>query len=288
MKSVSCLVLGLCLLLDPSSIRAQQAGASAMSGSAEIPFHLAHGFLIVVEGRIGALCKLKFILDTGATSSVVDRKLAKKLRLNRYGGEVFNFNKAVAIEKAVFHDVQIGPVKVPSISMLVADLASFSEFTSHVDAIIGLDLLCLNDFAVDYGARKVLFVPREQASADTAPQSGPLCMTIEVQVQDHPLRLIVDTGVKGILIYEDRLLNRITQLRIEDVTDGVSIGRMPARQVTLPDIRVAETNLDPRVLLIKGPGVDVLPGIDGYLGTASLRARKIDFNFSTNTLSWKR
>ena len=44
-----------------------------------IPFQLEGGFLIEVEGRIGQLEGLKFILDTGATHSVIDRRIADRL-----------------------------------------------------------------------------------------------------------------------------------------------------------------------------------------------------------------
>jgi len=48
------------------------------------------------------------------------------------------------------------------------------------------------------------------------------------------------------------------------------------------------TDLDGTVFLVKAPPDKVLPGIDGYLGIAALKARRIDFNFDTNTLAWKR
>jgi len=48
------------------------------------------------------------------------------------------------------------------------------------------------------------------------------------------------------------------------------------------------TDLGRTVFLVKAPPTNVLPGIDGYLGTDTLKARRIDFNFETNTLAWTR
>jgi hypothetical protein len=42
---------------------------------------LVSDFLVVVKGGIGNLDDLKFIVDTGATWSVIDRKVAVRLTL---------------------------------------------------------------------------------------------------------------------------------------------------------------------------------------------------------------
>jgi predicted aspartyl protease len=67
-----------------------------MSTSAvyEVPFELRGGFLVVFEGRIAHLQNLKFVLDTGASYSVVDRKVAQRLSLRRHAGRVFSFDKS--------------------------------------------------------------------------------------------------------------------------------------------------------------------------------------------------
>jgi hypothetical protein len=71
--------LASCLLLNATCTRAEQSDCTETTARAGLPFKLSDGLLIVVEGRIGTLGKLKFILDTGATRSVVDRKVADKL-----------------------------------------------------------------------------------------------------------------------------------------------------------------------------------------------------------------
>jgi hypothetical protein len=45
-------------------------------------------------------------------------------------------------------------------------------------------------------------------------------------------------------------------------------------------------NLDGTVFLIKEPPGNVMSGIDGFLGTAAFKARRIDLNFETNQLAW--
>jgi hypothetical protein len=49
---------------------------------------------VVVDGQIGNLKGLRFILDTGATHSLIDRKVADRLRVEAARGKVMNFDKS--------------------------------------------------------------------------------------------------------------------------------------------------------------------------------------------------
>ena len=112
-------------------------------------------------------------------------------------------------------------------------------------------------------------------------------MILELRVQDCPVNLLVDTGIEGIVLFEDRLRSRIPQLHTEGNMDSILIGQSHAKQAILPSVRLGTRTVDLRVLLLKGPHGDALPGLDGYWGTTSFRAHRIDFNFATNKLSWQ-
>jgi predicted aspartyl protease len=281
--------LGLCLFLQPPFAQAQLLdGTGTTARGGEIPFRLSGGFLIVVEGRIGALEGLKFILDTGVTRSVVDRKIADKLRLVRHPRQIYDFDKFIGIEWAVFPDVQLGPVRVANVSMSIADLTHFSRLASHVDALIGSDFLSLNPFTIDYNEKKVLFSFLDRAASESPVNADPVLLTVELNVQGQPVRLLVDTGFPDILLFEDRLLKRLPQLRIGRVIGGFRIGgRLHAKKVILPGIHLGAKDTDVSVLLAEAPPDNVLPAIDGLLGIASLKARRIDFNYASNSLRWE-
>jgi len=100
-----------------------------------------------------------------------------------------------------------------------------------------------------------------------------------------PVTLILDTGVQGILLFERRLYARVPALRTTgpsaealaaQCAPGQSVGRRPR----------PPTNLRPDVLLIEAPSDEILPGIDGLLGTGPLIARHVNFDFVTGTLRW--
>jgi predicted aspartyl protease len=271
-----------------STPRPQQGGRPTNTVS-EIPFKLSGGFLILVEGRIGTLGKLKFILDTGMTRSVVDRKVAERLRIPRYPRQMFDFDKVLHLEGAIFPEVQFGPVRVASVSMSVGNLVDLSTLAAHADAAIGTDLLGLNDITIDYGAKRVLFRPPERLVPDALVNAAPEGLTVEVEVQDHPIRLLVDTGFPDILLFEDRLRRDIPELRTEDMSDPFSIaGRLLAKRATLPKVQLGTRAASCRLLLADGPPSSVMPGVDGLLGTAALKARRVDINFVTKTFDWEK
>jgi predicted aspartyl protease len=254
----------------------------------EVPFKIYGGFLIVMEGRIGDRDKLKFVLDTGVTHSVMDRKLAERLAVERRAGKILNFDKAIPAEWAEVPFLQFGPIEVNNFSMMLGDLRYFQSYATHVDAVIGLDLLRLSSFSIDYDAHKVSFSPVDNASG--VPMSvDPLCLSVQVQVGDSKVWLLLDTGAQALIFYEDRVANRLPQLRIEGETAGTSMGgSVLSKKGFLPKARLGSTDLGGIVFLVKAPPSSVLSGIDGYLGTAALKARRIDFDFATNTFAWKK
>jgi hypothetical protein len=50
------------------------------------------------------------------------------------------------------------------------------------------------------------------------------------------------------------------------------MGRIAGAKVALPDVRIGGPARVITVMLIDGPDEHTMPGIDGYLGTASLHA----------------
>jgi predicted aspartyl protease len=278
----------LCLFF-PSPLQADdQPGPSENASGSTLPFRLVSGYLIQVEGRIGDQIHLKFILDTGATISMVRERIAEKLKLDTHTAQSFNFDQNLQWKAATLPEVQFGPVRAANVAVLVGDLARYSEFAGKADAIIGMDLLNLRNVTIDFGAGNLIF----EATALKAyvPGGEPMtkCLMVELQVQDRPVRLIVDTGLEGILLYEERLRQSVPGLRTAGSIKNATVGgRMRVKQAILPDIVFGKRNRQVPVLLLPSPAADTLPGIDGIVGISALQARRVHFDFSGKTLSWE-
>ena len=114
------------------------------------------------------------------------------------------------------------------------------------------------------------------------------CPILEVQVQGQLVRLIVDTGLAGIVFYEERLRKRVPGLRTAGhLADAAMGGRVRAKQITIPDVLFGKTNRDVSILLIPSPAPEILAGIDGIIGIAALQAHHVSFDFAGRTLTWE-
>jgi len=263
--------------------KGQEAGPTkAQTG---VPFDLVSDFLVVVKGGIGNLDDLKFIVDTGATWSVIDRKVAERLLLNRRPGRIMNFNRFIPTEWADVTELHVGPIRAQGVQVMVMNLAKYSSFAKNVDGIIGLDLLSRSKkLTIDYNRRTLYFEPPENL---TISRSLPGGFLVTVVVQGLPVRLWVDTALPDILLYRDRLRKRLTKLSTEGEPKAITMGRIAGAKVALPDVRIGGPPRIITVVLIDGPDEHSMPGIDGYLGTASLHANRIEFDFTQMVLEWQ-
>jgi Aspartyl protease len=268
----------------PSSI--SQSGAPAIRG--EVPFKVFGGYLIVMEGRMGDY-RLKLALDTGVTHSVIDRKLAERLSGPRQkSGKVLSFDKQISAEWVEIPEMEFGPVHVSNFSMMIGDLKYFQSFATAVDAVIGLDLLRLSSFSIDYETHRVIFGP--VTSPSRVPMDiGEFCLTVEAKVADSKVRLIVDTGAPALVLYEDRPAGLMPQFTVQHETLGIGMaGWVHSKQAFIRNATLGSAILEGTVFLVNSPSSSFLANVDGYLGTAALKARRLDFNFETHTLGWKR
>ena len=290
MKNLSwfCTVFLLVLLATSARAGASQERTKPTVVRGEIPFRLFDGFLIVMDGRIGERGKLKFVLDTGVTYSVIDRKLADRIPVpRRLSGEILSFDKTIKPEWIEVPEIEFGPIRMTNFSMMVGDLRYFQSYATHVDAVIGLDLLRLSSFSIDYHTRKVTFGPLNTDSGVPI-EVNSICVTVPLMLGDRKVRLIVDTGAQSLILYEDSVATYLPQLGMERETSGISVaGWAFSKRGFIRDATLGSTKLNGTVFLVKRPQHAAFANIDGYLGTAALRAQHIHFNFETNALSWK-
>jgi predicted aspartyl protease len=251
-----------------------------------IPFQLDGGFLILVDGRIGRLSPLKFVLDTGATHTVIDTKIAKRLLLPRQEGEgkVVNFDREVEIAWTILPELQLGPLYARDIRVMVGDLRQFSEFAEGVDAIIGLDVLrSTQSIKIDYLSNLVTF---KLADCRLVDSRIPVALTVQVRTQGQLVRLIVDTGLQDLLLYQDRIRNHLPQLKLRGSLEAYA-GRLRGQAATLSGIELGTDVRQSLVLLLKGAPSSLPADIDGYLGLNTLHARMIELDFASNKLRWQ-
>jgi predicted aspartyl protease len=286
MRKIVTAIIGLLLLSQIATARARKDSAQK-SANDEVPFELISGYLVAVDGSIGPLHGLKFVLDTGATHSAVSGKVADQLGLRRVAGKVFNIDKTVKTEWVTMPEMELGPLRASQVPIMVTDLGYFKSMGTHVDAVIGLDLLRQRNFSIDFAAKRVRFGHMVAGRHSIPMVSDDISLKVEAEANGRPLHMILDSGAPGPMMYEERLENRAVDYNIEEEDYGNRInGVLRLTRARVRRLQLGGSDIGPTVFLTHSPAKGELDGVDGFLGLIALKARRINFDFETNTLSW--
>jgi predicted aspartyl protease len=256
--------------------------------SGEVPFTVVDGYLIVVEARIGERSGVKFALDTGATYSVLRADLAKGLATAHLPARVVNLDEVLTQERVNVVDFQLGPIRISELAMTKHDLGYLRGSAPGVEGLIGLDVLRLRSFSIDFRRRKIKFGAQRLLRSSTPMEIDRSYLRVEVYLLDRPVHLLVDTGVRSILLYRYRVAERLPSVKVEQRIRGASLsGNALLEVVTLPRMQLNRTKLEGRAVLLRTSPTGFLPGVDGYLALAALGAWRVSFDFERSRLSWE-
>jgi hypothetical protein len=265
-------------------------GSSRQLASNEMAIQVYGGFLVVARGSVNNAENLRFLLDTGASNSAIDRRLAERLGLHGQPAKVVDFDKTVALEWTEVQEMTFGPERICNVRVMIEDLGYFRSTGVHVDGVIGLDLLRRESFLVDYARERVVFGPTATGGMPGVPmRADAKSITVEVELDMRPVWMVADTGTRGIVLYEDTLKDLLANYRVEGRSGAVSLGGpLESRIAIVPRLRLGGQNLEREVVLISAPGAKRLSGVSGYLGLAALDAKQVAFSFETNQLLWRK
>jgi hypothetical protein len=74
---------------------------------ADVPFDLVQQHLIVAKGSLGPVHGLNLLIDTGTIPSVVDQRIAGKLRLRAEPSMFVAFGESIRINSATLSGLRI-------------------------------------------------------------------------------------------------------------------------------------------------------------------------------------
>ena len=146
------------LSLLVAAILAQTPSTSALLDSTDqgVPFNFVDDGLVVVPVRLNGHAGYKFLLDTGASHTILSTDVAGQLRIPV--GEpatLTTVDGKIPITIRMVDLVQIGDLKIRHAHIAVADWAMMR--TLHVDGILGADFLRPFKVSIDYN-RKLLTI----------------------------------------------------------------------------------------------------------------------------------
>ena len=262
---------------------------SLASAPVKLPIHLHWGYLVIVEGSIGNVQKLHFLIDTGANPSVVDQKIAHSLGLAENPARVTLSNSSVQTRLVVLPSLLMGPVRVVSLPVLIQDLSYFQKALGYrVDAIVGMDVLRKSSFGINYRTKEMLFGPAGSLSFSAPFETDTPVVTIQMNSQHRQMHLVVDTGGPDLMLFQSSLSDSpdFQALGTERVMD-VS-GTFQRRRVRIPEVYLGKVNIGSQIAFVVDDRKDEGDNFDGVLGVRGPQFWKIAFDFEHRRFCWER
>ena len=172
-----------------------------------VGFQLYRDYLIVVQGSVGQLKGLNFLLDTGTSPSVLTPRLAERLHLNPTSAVLAVLSGNVRSGFATVPSLEFGPVRAVNLPVMFADLSVLqSVLPIPIDGVVGLDVLGQSAFEIDYVSRTLRFGP-----AAAMPNSFSISIPLQIEnglavvdatVNHASAHLVLDTGAATLVVFK--------------------------------------------------------------------------------------
>ncbi|HEY7056206.1 MAG TPA: pepsin/retropepsin-like aspartic protease family protein [Vicinamibacterales bacterium] len=252
----------------------------------DVPFDLFQQHLVVTKGAIGALNDLSLLIDTGTIPSVVDGRIARKLRLQTEPSQLVAFGQRLATQSVVLDSVRIGSLQSGPVPAALGDLSYFGHV--RIDAIVGLDVLARSSFSIDYRTHRVRFAPDEREASVAPLELAWPFMTVRMTVAGQHVRLLVDTGSPDLVLFKARTPLALSNLPWKgDKTVNYASGAARLLRLELRQPRLGSRTWDKLAAWSLDRPLDGYPtSIDGVLGVVALRCRRVTFDFGRSELGW--
>jgi hypothetical protein len=182
--------------------------AQAKQPTETIRFRLRDGYLIVVQTMVNGSGPFSFLLDTGATRTIIDPELAEQLQAPVVGKASLTGVLRVREDELVqIREVRLGAVSSSGLGAVVDKLGRQKTLAPGIRGVLGEDFLSGFDVLIDYKQHSLRFGDAPPAGERCRfeptgqyhglPTTNRLLLPVEFMgVSGETVRLQLDTGAK--------------------------------------------------------------------------------------------
>jgi len=273
------------VVAGPPAARALADGGPKELGKTKVDFDLYHDYLIVVRGSAGPLKGLNFLFDTGATPSVLDPRIAKKLHLVTEPAPITVVGGLIEGRSATVASMQIGPIARENVPISVQDLSSIqNELPIRLDGIVGLDVLGQSTFVIDYASCQIRFgtLPLMKDSIPFHFKGGlPL---VDAVVNLAPVHLLVDTGASSMILFESSPGSASTG-GARNALSSKTLGEFDRHRTRPIDLKLGTMEFGNKSAFFIQNERNVGDDFDGLMSPVALGVRRVEVDLALGKLS---
>jgi Aspartyl protease len=249
---------------------AATAGGERATKGYRIEVRILHGRFVVVPVGLNGTGPYSFLMDTGATSTMLTPTLAARLGLRTIGvtaQETATDSRPVDLVRA---SVSLGPVARRDLEVIATSLDAVRELDAAIEGVLGQDVLRSANWWLDYRDRILIadaagsFLPHDLGEPVLVRWQADR-PTVDVVLPDRTsLRLVLDSAASSPLLFRDA----------PDATPDFGLGRLrthsgeaTAREVRLGPLRVGGLVMQPVAAFVMASAGPARSGEDGLLPT---------------------
>lgn len=255
---------------------------------AEIHFELYNDHLIIVKGTIGSIENVNIILDTGKSPTAISKETAEQLNLRGNTESLLFSNGKIEVQSVILPRICIGALHAESVKVVVQDFGILQrKLGTSIGAIAGLDVLSTGSFMIDYWKKKIVFGSAAAARKSVRFERQTPFLTVKAKINGQEVRLLVDSGTGGLLLYRKRLMTTPEPLPTNrDPSISTAAGMMRTAWFRASQVSLGKENLGPQIMLIADVDPDPRYEFDGLLGFTRMGFRKVWLDFQNGLFGW--
>jgi predicted aspartyl protease len=231
---------------------------AAWAQTADVRIDLTPAALVLAPVELNGAPARLFVIDTGATTTMLDAQFATALALAPTGRiRVVTSGAAFSAASGRVTDVRIGRASLGHLPVSWTPLDRLRSEDGRITGVIGQDVLSRNTMTIDYARRQLRLDTGPCAAGDSTVHveraDGRPMVAARVQGVGGPrdVRLVIDSGANALVLFDRAGARRMSR------PGGI---RLATHAGDTPGAVIPRATLTVAGLSIHGPAVVVPPG----------------------------